>query len=108
MLRQLGLLALAALPALGCAKGEQIAPGEIVILTLDPADAGADAASASLNGDLAAAPGSGTGGAGGQATTSPPAMAAGRPGAGGSAGSGSDAGTNDAGQSEDRPVDAGN
>ncbi|HEU4582432.1 MAG TPA: hypothetical protein VFS67_29445 [Polyangiaceae bacterium] len=105
MLRQVGLLALVALPLLGCAKGEEIAPGEVVIFTLEPADAGPDAAAAPETSDPSAA--SGTGGSGGMGTTSPPPMSAGQP-AGGSAGTASDASTNDAGRSEDRPVDAGN
>jgi len=107
LLRHLGLLALAALPALGCAKGEEIAPGEVVIFALEP-DAGADAGSTAAAGGVGAA--SGTGGAGGMPTTSPPPMVAGQPPAGntGGASSVSDAGTNDAGRSEDRPVDAGN
>ena len=93
---------------MGCAKGEEIAPGEVVIFTLEP-DAGADAGSPAASGDLAASPASGAGGTGGMATTSPTPLAAAQP--AGSTGGGStpsDAGTNDAGQSEDRPVDAGN
>ena len=104
MLRQVGLLALAALPALGCAKGEQIAPGEVVIFTLEP-DAGTDAGSPPAPRDMAASPGAG--GMSGLATTSPPPMAPAQPGSTGGSPAPSDAGTNDAGQSEDRPVDAG-
>ena len=105
MLRRVGLLALAAFPVLGCAKGEEIAPGEVVIFTLEP-DAGADAGSSPASSDRAGSA-AGAGGTAGM-TTSPPAMGAGQPtgNAGGSAVPG-DAGTSDAGQSEDRPVDAG-
>jgi hypothetical protein len=105
--RQVGLLALVALPLLGCAKGEEIAPGEVVIFTLEPADAGPDAAAAPETSEPAAS--SGTGGSDGMGTSSPPPMAAGQPAGGNSssAGAATDAGTNDAGQSEDRPVDAG-
>jgi hypothetical protein len=107
LLRHVGLLALVAVSAMGCAKGEEIAPGEVVIFTLEPADAGPDAAAAPETSDPSAA--SGTGGSGGMGTTSPPPMAAGQSaGNSGSEESASDAGTNDAGRSEDRPVDAGN
>jgi len=77
-----------------------------VIFTLEP-DAGADAGRAPAPGDLAA--GSGTRDAGGMPTTPAPPTATAQPPAGSTGGAppASDAGTNDAGRSEDRPVDAG-
>lgn len=77
-----------------------------MIFTLER-DAGADAASAPAISDLYAG---GAGGAGGAPTSSPPPMVAARLPAGNTGGASAvrDAGTNDAGQSEDRPVDAGN
>ena len=106
MLRHLGLLALAALPVVGCAKGEEIAPGEVVIFTLEP-DAGADAGSRPAAGNMAASPAPDAGGTSAMGTASPPPMAAGQPSGNIGNTSPTDAGTNDAGQSEDRPVDAG-
>jgi hypothetical protein len=103
--RHVGLLALVALPALGCAKGEEIAPGEVVIFTLDT-DAGADAGRSLPSSDRAASATAGAGGTGGM-VSSPAAMAAGQPAGTGGSSAPSDGGTNDAGQSEDRPVDAG-
>ena len=81
-----------ALPALGCAKGEEIGPTEIVIFQLAPdGGAGAPGTGGSANmpeGSSAASPGS-------------PASPAQTPIAPG------DAGAVDAGRSEDRPADAG-
>jgi hypothetical protein len=113
--RQVGLFAIAALPWLGCAKGVEIADGEVSFFTLNPPDAGGADSGANLATSQSATPPGGS-----NASSMPPAMSppmtpasaagstqSGAPGAVTPAGAAGDAGTGDAGRAEDRPADAG-
>jgi hypothetical protein len=110
--RQVGLFAIAALPWLGCAKGVEIADGEVSFFTLNPADAGG----ADSGADLAASASATSSGARSNDNSMPPPMTlassagstqSGAPGAITPTGAARDAGTSDAGRAEDRPADAG-